>query len=66
LVTFYNGSHPTLNIAEEGSGPTVVLLHGLMATGEMFRWLIEPLRARYRLVVPDLPGHGGSANVPGP
>jgi pimeloyl-ACP methyl ester carboxylesterase len=55
-----------LYIAERGDGPTVVLLHGLMATGEMFRWLAEPLAARFRLIVPDLPGHGRSVAVPGP
>jgi 3-oxoadipate enol-lactonase len=42
------------------------MLHGLMATGEMFRWLAEPLAARFRLIIPDLPGHGRSRAVPGP
>jgi pimeloyl-ACP methyl ester carboxylesterase len=56
----------TLYIAERGDGPTVVLIHGLMATGEMFRWLAGPLAARFRLIVPDLPGHGRSAGVAGP
>lgn len=56
----------TLYVTECGDGPTVVLIHGLMATGEMFRWLAEPLAARYRLIVPDLPGHGRSATVRGP
>jgi pimeloyl-ACP methyl ester carboxylesterase len=37
-----------------------------MATGDMFRWLVEPLRPRFRLIVPDLPGHGRSRDVPGP
>ncbi|MEV6633813.1 alpha/beta hydrolase [Actinoplanes sp. NPDC051470] len=55
-----------LHITERGDGPVVVLLHGLMATGEMFRWLSEPLTSRFRLVIPDLPGHGGSGTVPGP
>jgi pimeloyl-ACP methyl ester carboxylesterase len=55
-----------LYITERGKGPTVVLIHGLMATGDMFRWLAEPLATRFRLIVPDLPGHGRSAAVPGP
>ena len=37
-----------------------------MATGDMFRWLAEPLATRFRLIVPDLPGHGRSAAIPGP
>jgi len=56
----------TLSVAERGDGPTVVLIHGLMATGDMFRWLAERLVARFRVILPDLPGHGRSATIPGP
>ncbi len=55
-----------LYVTERGDGPPVVLVHGLMASGEMFRWLAEPLATRYRLIVPDLPGHGRSATLPAP
>jgi pimeloyl-ACP methyl ester carboxylesterase len=55
-----------LYLTDHGDGPPAVLLHGLMATGEMFRWLGEPLSTRYRLIVPDLPGHGRSGAMPGP
>ena len=55
-----------LHVTECGDGRAVLLVHGLMATGEMFRWLAGPLAARFRLVVPDLPGHGRSHAVPGP
>jgi pimeloyl-ACP methyl ester carboxylesterase len=55
-----------LYVAEYHDGPPVVLLHGLMATGEMFADLIERLAGRYRLIVPDLPGHGRSREVGGP
>jgi len=55
-----------LHVSQRGDGPTVVLLHGLMATGDMFRWLADRLESRFRLVIPDLPGHGRSATVPGP
>jgi pimeloyl-ACP methyl ester carboxylesterase/putative sterol carrier protein len=43
-----------------GSGPPMVLLHGL--GGYKLSWLpmLAPLAARHRLVVPDLPGHGAS------
>lgn len=40
-------------------GPTVVLLHGLGATGEVWDGLIDLLPGAW--VAPDLPGHGGSA-----
>ena len=40
-------------------GTDLVLLHGGIGTGR-YHWskLVEPLGARYRLHLPDLPGHG--------
>jgi pimeloyl-ACP methyl ester carboxylesterase len=54
---------PGLRVQRGGSGePLLVLLHGLGATGDVWRgW--QPLLARQwpgRWVAPDLPGHGGS------
>ncbi len=43
-------------------GPTVLLLHGLGATGEVWDGLVELLPGAW--VVPDLPGHGGSPPLP--
>lgn len=47
-------------------GPTVLLLHGLGASGHSFRRMIPGLAARHRVLVPDLPGQGltraGAAN----
>ncbi|MCO1659373.1 alpha/beta fold hydrolase [Pseudonocardia humida] len=40
-------------------GPTVLLLHGLGATGEVWNGLTALLPGAW--VAPDLPGHGGSA-----
>ena len=40
--------------------PTVVLLHGLLASGYMFGADYDTLAARYRVVVPDLLGFGRS------
>ena len=47
-----------------GAGPSVVLVHGW--TGAAANWVeLAPLLARrYRVLVPDLPGHGGSAPLP--
>jgi pimeloyl-ACP methyl ester carboxylesterase len=41
-----------------GSGPPLLLLHGLMTSAYSFRYVIEPLAARRTLYVPDLPGAG--------
>ena len=44
-----------------GSGPAIVLLHGLGATGESYDAIVDALAPRYRLIVPDLLGNGRSA-----
>ena len=49
-----------------GQGPPLVLVHGLMARGAMFEPVVEALSADFRLVVPDLRGHGGSRGLGGP
>ncbi|PTV96694.1 magnesium chelatase accessory protein [Rhodobacter aestuarii] len=38
--------------------PALLLLHGLGASGHSFRRTIPGLAKHYRLIVPDLPGHG--------
>jgi pimeloyl-ACP methyl ester carboxylesterase len=50
----------------EGEGEPLLFLHGLMVTGAMFDPLVELLRGRFRMLVPDLRGHGASGSLPGP
>jgi 3-oxoadipate enol-lactonase len=50
----------------EGDGEPLLLLHGVMAAGAMFDPLIELLRGRFRMLVPDLRGHGKSGDLDGP
>jgi len=49
-----------IHLREYGQGPPLLLVHGLMTTGYSYRYLLEPLGARHRLLVPDLPGCGRS------
>lgn len=51
---------------ERGSGPPLLLVHGLMVTGEMFDPVIDHFAARHRVIVPDLRGHGRSRDLPPP
>src|SRR5439155_10889025 len=44
-----------------GSGPPVVLLHPTPADHEFFLPVSQVLSARYRLIMPDLRGHGESS-----
>jgi pimeloyl-ACP methyl ester carboxylesterase len=47
-----------------GEGPPLVLVHGLGGAASNWTELAPLLRGR-RLLVPDLPGHGGSSALPG-
>lgn len=46
-----------------GEGPPLLLVHGFGGTAWNFAELAPLLRGR-RLLIPDLPGHGGSAPLP--
>ncbi len=59
-------SSQLLYFTEQGSGPPLLLVHGLMVTGEMFEPVIEHFATRYRVIVPDLRGHGRSRGLPPP
>jgi 3-oxoadipate enol-lactonase len=50
----------------EGEGEPLLMLHGAMAAGAMFDPLIELLRDRFRMIIPDLRGHGKSGDLDGP
>lgn len=41
-----------------GSGPLLVLIHGMAGTAENWSSVIEPLALRHTVIAPDFPGHG--------
>jgi pimeloyl-ACP methyl ester carboxylesterase len=43
-----------------GNGPPLLLIHGLMTSGYSFRYIVPALAAKFRVIVPDLPGAGRS------
>jgi len=51
----------SLSLVTMGSGPVLLLIHGMAGTLENWREVIEPLAQHHTVVAPDLPGHGGSA-----
>src|SRR6185436_18913477 len=55
-----------LFFTERGSGPPLLLVHGVLISGEMFEPVLEALSARHRVIVPDLRGHGRSRGFPPP
>jgi pimeloyl-ACP methyl ester carboxylesterase len=49
---------------ESGAGPALVLLHSLGLSHREWEPVVEPLEARFRVVLPDLPLHGDSEDRP--
>ena len=46
---------------DEGRGEVVLLLHGMAGSSQTWRSVMGPLSRNYRVVAPDLLGHGNSA-----
>lgn len=62
-VATLNGSE--LHYVDEGKGPTVLFIHGLLGTHRNWDHLFDTLAAEQRVVAPDLLGHGASAKPMG-
>lgn len=52
-----------LDIAETGAGKPIVLLHSLLADRAVFDRIVPLLATERRVIVPDLPGFGGSSSA---
>ena len=49
-----------LNLLEVGSGPPLLLIHGWSQSAALFRYQLEGLSGRFRVLALDLRGHGES------
>jgi 3-oxoadipate enol-lactonase len=63
METSLNGIR--MRYEEVGSGPAVLLVHAFPLSGAMWRHQVAALRDRYRVIVPDLRGFGGTDAPPG-
>jgi 2-succinyl-6-hydroxy-2,4-cyclohexadiene-1-carboxylate synthase len=54
------------HVTERGRGPTVLLIHGFTGRGTSWGRHATALADRFRVVTPDLPGHGRSATPTDP
>jgi pimeloyl-ACP methyl ester carboxylesterase len=54
----------TLNYREEGTGPTVILIHGFPMNQQVWNDFAEKLSASLQVVTLDLPGFGKSRALP--
>jgi pimeloyl-ACP methyl ester carboxylesterase len=50
----------SVSYAEAGSGPVLLLVHGMAGSTDNWREVIEPLSRGHTVIAPDLPGHGSS------
>lgn len=48
---------------DEGSSPTIILLHGLGSSGQIWRPQIPYLKKSFRVILLDFPGHGKSERL---
>lgn len=46
---------------DEGEGEVLLLIHGMAGSSETWRAVIPPLAKKFRVIAPDLLGHGDSA-----
>jgi esterase len=53
-----------LAMTEAGSGPPLVLLHGLFGAGQNWGGIRSVLARRFRVLTPDLRNHGASPRAP--
>ena len=49
-----------------GTGRPMILLHGGLGSGEMFGPILPTLAERHQVIVPDLQGHGRTADIDRP
>ncbi len=61
ILDLRDGGH--LKYQDKGSGRPIVLLHGWGMRGEFFKYQIAALASRFRILVPDLRGHGNSSHL---
>ena len=50
----------SVSYGEAGSGPVLLLIHGMGGSSDNWRAVIEPLARDHTVIVPNLPGHGES------
>jgi pimeloyl-ACP methyl ester carboxylesterase len=53
-----------INYVDAGEGKVVLILHGWGSSNEVFANMIRELAKTYNVIVPDLPGFGGSTEPP--
>lgn len=53
----------TFSVAEAGTGQPIVFIHGWTMSGRFFQRQLDGLSGKFRVIAPDLRGHGASEKV---
>jgi len=69
--TMGNGEYVEVNginlyYERHGTGRPLILLHGGLASGEMFGPILPVFAERHQVIIPDLQGHGRTADIDRP
>jgi pimeloyl-ACP methyl ester carboxylesterase len=51
----------SVTYVQKGSGPVLLLIHGMASSLETWRLVVDPLARNATVLAVDLPGHGGSS-----
>ena len=60
LHKIFSPGFPVQSYRKMGSGPVIVLLHGFPEDGGLWSGIWDGLCEKFKIIVPDLPGSGGS------
>ena len=61
-----NGVHLYFETHGRGDGRPLILLHGGLGSGELFAPALPALAGQFRVILPDLQGHGRTADIDRP
>lgn len=62
----FDSEDGTMKYIDQGSGPVILLLHGVPTSGWLYRKMIDPITEKgYRVIVPDMLGFGSSDSPKG-
>ncbi|WP_413299256.1 alpha/beta hydrolase [Bacillus sp. 1P10SD] len=62
-VKFQKLEGSSISYVDKGEGMPIVLLHGFCGSSRYWEEIIPELSRNYRVIVPDLPGHGQSETI---
>src|SRR5881628_1975709 len=65
-MSYANVNGINLYYETHGAGKPLVLLHGGLGSGEMFAPILPQLAERHQVILPDLQGHGRTADIDRP